>query len=157
MTRIEKFSATWHGLLPVIAKLATEWQPPILKNELAYRDHLLAHVRQAVPADTTVEKEYRHRGTTVDLWLRWKGLLVTDELAIELKVNLKKKTEFDRLIGQVESLQPKNYKTLIVLIGATDEQLLARLREKYASYISPPIGTIATMAVVAVPTPKSAP
>jgi hypothetical protein len=145
-----KLAVTWNGLLPSIVELVRYWAPPPLKNEAAYRDHLLSHIRASVPEDTKLEREFRHQGTTIDIWLRWSGLVQRSELAFELKVNLKKKTEFDRLVGQVESLEPKSNNVLLVLIGKTDQSLLGRLQDKYAAYIAPPIGTTATLAIVEV-------
>ena len=144
MLDIGKIAVAWGGLLPAFAKLVRHWNPPPLRDEAAYRDHLLTRIRASVPPDTKVEKEYRHRGTTVDIWLRWSGLVRSDELAFELKVNLKRKTEFDRLVGQVESLDPIN--------GTTDQSLLGRLQEKYAAFITPPLTTTpSTLAIVEVP------
>ena len=87
----------------------------------------------------------------MDLWLGWKGVIESDELAFELKLNLKKKTDFDRLIGQIEGLEPRKNKVLVVLIGETDPALLGRVRDKYAEQIkaSPP-----TLAIVLVPVPE---
>lgn len=157
MLDIGKIAVAWGGLLPAFAKLVRHWNPPPLRNEAAYRDHLLTRIRASVPPDTKVEKEYRHRGTTVDIWLRWSGLVRSDELAFELKVNLKRKTEFDRLVGQVESLDPIKNNVLLVLIGTTDQSLLGRLQEKYAAFITPPLTTTpSTLAIVEVPISSSA-
>jgi hypothetical protein len=153
---ISKLAVTWEGLLSAVAGLVGQWKPPLLKNEVAYRDHLLSLIRSAVPPDTKVEKEYRHHGTTIDIWVRWVGLVLNGELALELKVNLKKKTEFDRLVGQIESLSPETNAVLVVLIGETDQSLLGRLQEKYARFIKPAVGTSATLAIVTVPTATNA-
>lgn len=152
MAKIDKLSVTWGGLLPVIAKAVSAWKPPKLKSEAAYRDNLLALLRETVPDDTRVEKEFRHRGTTMDLWLEWKGVIMNDELAFELKVNLKRKTDFDRLVGQIEGIDPRKNKTVVVLIGETDPALLGRLQDKYRGQLQldPPL-----LAIVKVPVPLS--
>jgi len=147
---ISKLAVTWEGLLTSFSKLVGKWRPPQQKNEAGYRDHLLALIRSSVPSDTKVEKEYRHHGTTIDIWIQWSGLVLSGELALELKVNLKKKTEFDRLVGQIESLKPEKNAVLVVLIGETDPSLLGRLQEKYSSFIKPLMGTTATVAIVEV-------
>jgi hypothetical protein len=152
MAKIDKLSVSFNGLLPVISKAIGEWKPPKLKSEIAYRDDLLAYLRAIVPEDARVEREYRHRGTTMDLWLGWKGVLSSDELAFELKLNFKKKTDFDRLIGQIEGLEPRKNKTLLVLIGETDLGLLGRVQEKYAAQMKSATEA-ATFAIVLVPTP----
>ena len=150
MAKIEKLSVTMNGLLPVFTKFVGTWSPPKLKNEIAYRDHLLAYIRESVPPETKVEREFRHRGTTMDIWVGWKGFLATDELAFELKLNLKKKTDFDRLVGQLEGLEPTKNKIILVLVGETDHALLGRLKEKYAIQINPPTAVTATLAITAV-------
>jgi hypothetical protein len=131
MTQIQKFSVFWTGLVPAFETLLSHWNPPILSREIAYRDHLFNFLLQAVPPDAYVEKEYRHRGTTTDLWVKWQGFFQKGELAIELKLNLKKKTECDRLVGQLESLNPKENPVLLVLIGETDPVFFNRINEKY--------------------------
>ncbi|MCG7755241.1 MAG: hypothetical protein LZF63_01080 [Nitrosomonas sp.] len=148
MRKIEKLSVTWSGLLPVIAKSLEEWRPPKQKSEIAYRDNLLFYMREILPEDANIEKEFRHRGTTMDLWLGWKGMIANDELAFELKINLKKKSDFDRLIGQIEGLDPRKNKTVVVLIGNTDPTLLFRLKEKYRNEIE---GNFPTMAIITIP------
>jgi hypothetical protein len=153
MAKIDKLSVSFNGLLPVIAKAVGEWKPPLLKSEIAYRDDLMAFIRSIVPEDARVEREYRHRGTTMDLWLGWKGLMSSDEIAFELKLNFKKKTDFDRLIGQIEGLEPRKNKTLLVLIGETDLGLLGRVQEKYSAQIKASTET-PTLAIVLVPTPE---
>ena len=150
MAKIEKLAVTMNGLLSVFADFLKTWSPPKLKNEIAYRDHLLAYIRESVPSDTKVEREFRHRGTTMDIWIGWKGFLSSDELAFELKLNLKKKTDFDRLVGQIEGLDPGSNKILIVLVGESDHALLGRLNDKYLSKLKPPTGTTATMAIASV-------
>lgn len=131
MTKIQKMSVFWIGLVPAFEALLSEWNPPTLSKETAYRDHLFNFLIQAVPADVHVEKEYRHRGTTTDLWVKWQGFFQKGELAIELKLNLKKKAECDRLVGQLEALNPKENPVLLVLIGETDPALFNRIKEKY--------------------------
>lgn len=148
MSKIEKLTVSWNGLLPVMTKLVQDWRPPKLPSEANYRDHLFNVIRESVPADTKVEKEYRHRGTTMDLWLAWKGITESDEVAFELKVNLKRKIDFDRLVGQIEGMEPKKYKVIVVLIGDTDSALLGRLKEKYGSLLE---GLEQTLSIVLVP------
>jgi hypothetical protein len=135
MAKIEKLAVSFNGLMAPFVKLVEAWRPPVLKGETAYRDHLVDHIRAAVPEDARVEREYRHRGTTMDIYVSWKGILQDDDLAFELKKDLVKKTDFDRLVGQIEGLDPVKNKTIVVLVGKTDRALLGRLREKYAKVL----------------------
>jgi len=149
MARLEKLAVTWNGLVKAFEKHVGDWKPPKLKTEVNYRDHLLAYLRDTLPQDTKVEREYRHLGTTLDLWVGWKGVFAPGELAFELKVNLKKKkTDYDRLVGQIEGINPRKNKTLVVLIGETDQGLLGRLKERYEEQIKST--TDVTLAIVQV-------
>jgi len=72
-----------------------------------------------------------------------------------VKVNLKKKTEFDRLVGQIEGLDPRRNKVLVVLIGETDRDLLGRLEAKYATQIRGDIDVDKSLALVQVSVSES--
>jgi hypothetical protein len=149
MAQIEKATVPWQGLLAVMTDLVKAWHPPRLKGEVKYRDHLLQVLREQLPTDAKAEKEFRHRGTTVDLWVRWQGFVASDELVFELKVDLKRKTDYDRLVGQIEGMEPGSQKIVVVLIGETDPSLLGRLTERYAKYTQP-LGA-QSMSIVLVP------
>jgi hypothetical protein len=69
-------------------------------------------------------------------------------VAFELKVDLTRKTDFDRLVGQLEGMEPAKYKTIVVLIGETDPSLLGRLRDRYAKYLEDELSQ--TMSIVCV-------
>ena len=88
-----------------VVKLAKEWQPGELPTELKYRDSLVAFLRDQLK-HAQVEKEYRHGGTTIDIYVKQSGFFGTSEVFVELKRNLLQKTQLDRLVGQTESLQP---------------------------------------------------
>lgn len=88
-------------------RLIAEWQPGDLPTELKYRDSLARFFRDRLKDKATVETEYRHGGTTIDVYLKQSGFFGSSEVFIELKRNLLSKTTLDRLVGQVESLDPK--------------------------------------------------
>ena len=95
------------------------------------------YLRAALPEDTRIEREYRHAGTTTDVGVIYKGMgFLSNEALVcfELKRNLKKKTDYDRLVGQIEGLRPKKNNVFVVLVGDTDEALVGRLREHCKPY-----------------------
>jgi len=147
MKKLGKVEVSFNGLVPAMAELLNSWVPPRLQNEVAYRNHLLEELRSSLPEDARIEKEYRDRGTTIDLWLEWKGLLFSNELSLELKLDLSKKGEFDRLVGQIEGLKPKENNAIIVLIGDTNPQWTNRLKDMYQSQLDNDLDT-QTMAIV---------
>jgi len=131
---LTKTSVAFSGLVPNLVSLIEAWEPESLASELKFRDSLLHFIRENVPSDCQVEREYRHRGTTTDIFVRWSGLLGNSEVFLEVKRNLNKKAILDRLIGQVETLEPGKRGIVVVLVGDTDQALLGRLKSKYAAF-----------------------
>src|SRR5260370_22062071 len=118
-----------------VLKLAKQWQPQALPTELKYRDSLIAHLREQL-REAKIEPEYRHLGTTTDIYVKQPGFFGSSEVFIELKRRLLQKTQYDRLIGQIESLEPKKNPIIVVLCGETNPTLLARLTERYVKPIT---------------------
>lgn len=116
-----------------IAALLKDWHPSSLRNELEYSNALANHLRTVLPDDAQVDREYRHEGTTCDIRIAHK---VDDEVFLEMKWQLRKKAECDRLIGQVEGLKPRKNKIIVVLVGDTNLSLLGRLKAHFNSYIA---------------------
>lgn len=113
-----------------VLKAAKHWQPKSLPTELKYRDSLVAHLREQLKK-ATVEPEYRHRGTTTDIYVKEQGFFGSSEVFVELKRNLTSKSQLDRLVGQIESLEPSKSSIIVVLCGETNPALLDRLKERY--------------------------
>lgn len=132
--------------LDTVANLIHEWKPDKLPKELKYRDSLANFLRERLPR-AIVEKEYRHSGTTSDLYVECSGFLRTSEVFIELKRDLLQKNQLDRLIGQLESLNPRKHRIIVVLCGETKPELLTRLRLQYAGLADDYFG-LKTMVIV---------
>lgn len=150
MEKLTKWAVVWNGIVPAFESRIRQWQPGRLNGELKYRDDLYEKVREILPEGCVVQKEYRHFGTTIDIWVKWEGVLGTTEIGFELKLNLNKKPEFDRLIGQIEHMEPKKTNIVVVLIGNLDETFLMKLRHKYSPQISAE-GNDKKMALIHVP------
>jgi hypothetical protein len=116
--------------IETVNKLIGVWQPAQLANELQYRNSLTALLRERLPK-AKIETEYRHNGTTIDIYAKEPGLFSSTEVFVELKRNLLHKAQLDRLVGQLESLQPGKNAILVVLCGDTNPALVTRLKEKY--------------------------
>jgi len=130
-----------------------DWRPPTMKTELEYRNALFERLRNALPESAKIEKEYRHGGTTIDLYVRCKeGFLASDtEVFFELKRNLTKKNEFDRLVGQIEGLDPRENTVFVVLFGERDPALVGRLKERYAEFLEGELWSEPSMTLIEVP------
>jgi len=111
-------------------------------------------LRLNLPDDTHVECEYRHAGETLDLYVQYSGIISDDEVFIEVKRRLNRKSEFNRLVGQISSLDPLKNKILLVLIGDCDIELTGRLRRQFKHRLNRKSATVLdapTMSVVCVP------
>jgi hypothetical protein len=113
-----------------VLKVVKEWQPAALPGELKYRDSLTTLLRERLKA-AKIETEYRHAGTTIDVYVQESGFFGPTEVFIELKRNLLHKTQLDRLVGQVESLNPNKNAVIVILCGDSNPALVARFKEKY--------------------------
>lgn len=113
-----------------VYKLVKGWQPQMLPTELAYRNSLTGLLRERLPK-AKVETEYRHGGTTIDIYVKQPGIFLSSEVFIELKRNLLQKAHLDRLVGQIESLQPGKNAIMVILCGETNPALVTRFKEKY--------------------------
>jgi hypothetical protein len=132
MTRLTKLGIGHRGILDTLARrLRDDWHPAALSTELAYSDALAAHLRALLPEDSRVEREYRHDGTTCDVCVRYRGMLSSDMVLIEVKRNLRRKSDYDRLVGQIEGLKPGKNSIILVLVGETDPALLGRLQDQF--------------------------
>jgi hypothetical protein len=114
-----------------VRKLGKEWQPPLLPTELKYRDSFIAYLRERLQDARRVEPEYRHLGTTTDIYVEQSGFFGPSAVFVELKRNFTSKAQLDRLVGQIESLEPKKHFIVVLLCGETNPSLVSRLKERY--------------------------
>jgi hypothetical protein len=71
-----------------VIKLAKEWQPEVLPTEPKYRDSLIAFLRHRMKPDVKIEPEYRHCGTTTDIYVQETAAFFgSSEVFVELKRN----------------------------------------------------------------------
>lgn len=147
------------GLQKGLVRILKNWRPPTMKTELDYRNALFERLRNALPESAKIEKEYRHGGTTVDLYVRCKeGFPASDtEVFFELKRNLTKKNEFDRLVGQIEGLGPRENVIFVILFGERDPALVGRLKKRYAEFLDEAFLGEPSMTLIEVPTNRAAP
>jgi hypothetical protein len=62
-------------------------------------------------------------------------MIGSELVLIELKRNLQKKSDYDRLVGQIEGLKPKKNSIVVALVGDTDPALLGRLQDQFRTYL----------------------
>ncbi len=147
MTKLTPLSVNVGGLLPRLVRMVAEWEPGDLDHERAYHRSLEEFLRRRNP-DATIEREYRHLGTTVDLYVEYSPLWARiwgkkREAFIEIKRDLKRKSDYNRLVGQIEDLDPRRNLVLVILCGDTAPQWLTRLGEQYRDELDDDDGRLA--------------
>lgn len=154
MSKVTKAGISWNGLLASLTSCVNDWKPSAQSKEVAYSRLLGEYLRESLPDDAQVEREYRHAGETLDVYVRCSGLLKNDEVFIEVKRRLVRKPELNRLVGQISALNPVKNKVLVVLIGECDRELVGRLRHQFREQMESNIGpvvVIPTLSIVEVP------
>ena len=131
LPRVAGVDLAQHGIRASLHTLMESCKLPNMSKELEYSNALANYLRSALPEDARVEREYRHEGTTCDIYIAYQS----EEVFLEVKWRLARKADYDRLIGQVEGLKPKKNNVVVVLIGDTNEQLLCRLHAYFAGQV----------------------
>jgi hypothetical protein len=135
MKKISRVDVAYAGLMKPVLGVIEGWGPPALKTEHEYRDSLFKHLRAALPEDAKIEPEYRHEGTTFDLYISTMAVLGNKEVFIELKHNLTKKAAYDRLVGQIHGFKPERNELIVILIGEVDPKLVTRLKDEFREFV----------------------
>ncbi len=114
-----------NGLFDEAHSLIKSWKPTKHSREIQYRDDLFAYLTRELRSDNSIFG----RGQVHILKEAGRSLAdiaINRAVGIELKLNLKSKSEVDRLRGQVEG-HAKEYGegVIIVLCGKTDDSQVA--------------------------------
>jgi len=113
----------WFGLKPLqtVEDLIRSWSPRRCSTHDDYKNSLYNYLRDNLTRPR-VEKEYGIGRTSIDI-------AVGDKVAIEIKLNFNKTTEFHRLKGQLDDYLKEFDKAIIVFCGDCDEALVDKFEE----------------------------
>lgn len=131
MSALSSIDILWNGFTPAFRDLLNDWNPGDLDSEQQYQDSLFDFLRARLP-ECIVQREYNEAGSRVDIYLKRKGFRGDQEAFFEVKHNLFGKSEGDRLVGQLDAMDPERRKIVVVLcvLGSLDDQtMLGRLEE----------------------------
>ena len=101
-----------------------KWKPEKFSNENQYRNDLVKFLRK---------QEFDWYGEVIITKEDGRGLCdiaINQEVGIELKKDLKKKSEVDRLSGQIIDYKRQYDNLIILLVGKTNEDTLDLLKGK---------------------------
>jgi len=101
------------------------WRPRNCNTEIEYRNSLYNKLEDAFPVPPT--KEYGHGRVKADIAFETK-------VGIELKMNLTSPAKLQRLKGQLDDYARTFGKTIVVLVGKHDRDLVRDLRRAADEY-----------------------
>lgn len=125
----------------LVMRTIKEWVPKKrYSTEAGYRDDLYKFLREGLKR--TEEDIF---GSTQEYVVRREagrhladiGIINSDKIGIELKLNFRKQSELDRLCSQVRRFLREYSSVIVVLCGDTDQEKLDALRYEFRNYAEP--------------------
>lgn len=121
MTLARLWFRAWDPLGAASALVAQWERPPGLDTERALQDSLYEYLQRRLPG-YRITREYAHDRLKADI-------VIEEAVAIELKHDLAHKSEFQRLIGQLEDYAQWGIPLVVVLVGRTNPDFAHRVSE----------------------------
>lgn len=132
VNRIAPLSIMFGDLFQCLVRsIASEWTPDPMGSEQEYQEDIEPFLRAVLPEEAVLAREYMHLGSKLDFYVRLQGWIRRHEIAIEMKANLRSKSEFDRLKGQLQGYEPGKNQVILILCGDTEPSYIQQLRELY--------------------------
>src|ERR1041385_8471365 len=107
--------------LSYLKKLIEKWKYLDCKKEKDYENSLYKFLHLQLP-DIQITKQFAEGRVKADL-------KISDDIIVELKVNLNKRDQFQRLLGQLQEYKAWKGKTVLVLIGETEPNMRKELEK----------------------------
>ncbi len=104
-----------------IRKLVLNWDASGCKSEKDYENSFYKFLHQQL-SDIQITKQYAVGRVKADL-------LIGEQIIVELKLNLNKRDQFQRLIGQLEEYKQWKGKVVLILIGETEPNFRKQLKK----------------------------
>lgn len=121
----------------LVSTIEQDWRPDLFNSEREYHDDLEEFLAGTLPGNAILAREYMHAGGRVDLFASLRGLIRLHEIFFELKHDLQSQSDFDRLVGQLERIDPQRRSIILLLCGNTRREFVARLHERYSEFLNP--------------------
>jgi len=110
------------GPVDTVCDLISEWEPDNASSEAAIEESLHAHLTKHLRG-LDIRRQFPHDRVRADI-------LINEEVAIEIKLDLVTAAEFHRLIGQLDCYARWGVRMVVLLVGQVDPDLKARVEER---------------------------
>ena len=117
------------SIFPQVLKIIEEWSPKKFKSEAKYRDDLLKLLREELNRDDPLGFSEEH-SIRKEKGESRADIGIDRKIGIELKYNLKTKSQVTKLIGQIVAHRSGYDSLIVVLCGKTSLEHLDLLREQ---------------------------
>jgi hypothetical protein len=120
------------SLFDEAVSIIEEWKPKQnYPNENQYRDDLMRYLRQKLNDSNMMNIGFRGKFKIVsEAGRHLCDIAINDSIGIELKLDLRKLAEVDRLYGQIGRYSGQYDGLIIVLVGRTSEEIIDDLRDR---------------------------
>jgi len=105
-----------------VCNLIYKWQPADTSSEIKIEESLYEYLTKQLKW-YDVRRQFRHDRIIADI-------LINEKLAIEIKLNLTKTTDFRRLIGQLDCYANWGVRMIVLLVGQVDTDLMRRVEDR---------------------------
>ena len=122
MSGFTSFKFKYWNAVGTTKQLINDWQPSECKTEKEYESSLCKFLHDSLPNIRTTPQYAVGRAKT--------DIVIDEKVAIEIKKDLNKTSEFQRLIGQAHQFKYWPGFFLILLIGKTDSNLRDELQKQ---------------------------
>ena len=116
--------------------IAKNWTPEKeYSNETSYRDDLLDVLREKLnQVNDSLFVRQNRVSVAKENGRHLCDIGINRQIGVELKKDLKSKSEVDRLFGQIHGFKKDYQDLIIVLVGKTDKEALEGLKDKISDF-----------------------
>jgi len=115
MTKLDSLKFNLWDSDGTLADLISRWVPKKCSTEKEYEKSLLNFLNKEIP-DIKIIPQYAIGRSKADL-------LIGNDIILEIKKDLTKTTQYDRLIGQLTRYQEWKGRVIVLLVGEVDNNL----------------------------------
>jgi hypothetical protein len=113
--------------------IINNWEPEVYSNELAYRDDLFSFLRSELNKPSAFGTPQERVNVTKEDGRGLCDIAINRRIGIELKKDLSRKSEMDRLVGQVVGYKGDYEDIIIVLVGISTDEVNDQLENSLQS------------------------
>jgi predicted DNA binding CopG/RHH family protein len=110
-----------------VVSLIERWAPSDCSTEKEYENSLYEFLHRELP-DVQITKQYAMGRARADMY-------IGSKLILEVKTDLNRKGEYQRLLGQILELKARDEWMVVVLTGNTDPYFPKALREHFKDWV----------------------